>query len=261
MIDILVMMVWCAMTLSLWMFGLWVVYLFVRNIGIVDIGWALSFALAMTVAALIGPGVWQLKLFLSILVYCWALRLAVHLFIRFLRTPEDPRYTRLSQKWGQRYRHLKVLALFLFQGLLATLISIPFYVICLTPTPDWYPVQSLGVLVWLGGLIGESIADKQLAQFKQNPLNTGKVCDHGLWAYSRHPNYFFEWVVWMGFALIATPAPYGSLAWLSPCCMLYLLLRVSGVPLTEEQALTNKSEAYREYQRKTSAFFPWPPRR
>jgi steroid 5-alpha reductase family enzyme len=111
--------------------------------------------------------------------------------------------------------------------------------------------------VFLAGLIGESAADWQLARFKATPGHAGRICQAGVWNYSRHPNYFFEWLVWCGFALVALAAPWGWLGLLSPALMLYTLLRVTGIPATEAAALARRGDAYREYQRTTSAFVPW----
>ena len=114
-----------------------------------------------------------------------------------------------------------------------------------------------GIALWITGLVGESIADAQLSRFRRNPANRGQVCQEGLWAWSRHPNYFFEWMVWVGYAVFASGAPWGWTGWLSPLLMLHFLLNVTGIPMTEELSVKSKGEAYRRYQRTTSAFFPW----
>ena len=118
----------------------------------------------------------------------------------------------------------------------------------------------IGVGFWLVSLAGESVADRQLAAFKADPGNRGKVCDVGLWRYSRHPNYFFEWLHWFSYPLIAMGAPSQWVAWLGPVIMLLFLYRVSGIPYTEKQSLKSRGDAYREYQRTTSPFIPWPPK-
>ena len=115
-------------------------------------------------------------------------------------------------------------------------------------------------VLWLLALAGESLADRQLATFKRDPAKVGRVCDVGLWRYSRHPNYFFEWLVWVAYALFALPAAWGWLSVLSPLLILCLLLRVTGIPLNEAQAVRSKGDAYRRYQAATSAFIPWFPR-
>jgi steroid 5-alpha reductase family enzyme len=121
---------------------------------------------------------------------------------------------------------------------------------------DW-----LGFSVWLVAILGESLADRQLAAFKADPSNRGKVCSAGLWKFSRHPNYFFEWLVWVALFLFALPAPWGWTTIFAPALMLFFLLRVTGIPYTEQQSLRSRGEAYRSYQRTTSAFVPWFPKR
>ena len=106
-------------------------------------------------------------------------------------------------------------------------------------------------------MLGETIADAQLAAFKKNPENNGKVCDKGLWGYSRHPNYFFQWLMWMSYFVFALASPYGYLAIISPAIILYLILKVTGIPMTEEQSIRSKGEAYIKYQQRVSAFVPW----
>jgi steroid 5-alpha reductase family enzyme len=125
--------------------------------------------------------------------------------------------------------------------------------------PFFSSYEVFGLLIWMGGVAGETIADYQLASFKRNPLyaGSGQVFDQGLWRYSRHPNYFFEWIVWIGYSVMAISAPFGWLGIISPILILFLLLKVSGVPLTEAHALEAHGEAYRDYQSKTSPFFPW----
>jgi steroid 5-alpha reductase family enzyme len=118
----------------------------------------------------------------------------------------------------------------------------------------------LGAIVWLVALAGESIADSQLKSFKSRPVNKGKVCQIGLWRYSRHPNYFFEWLIWVAYFVFALASPFGSLSILCPLLMLYFLFKVTGIPATEEQAIRSKGEAYCNYQRSTSVFVPWFPK-
>jgi steroid 5-alpha reductase family enzyme len=114
--------------------------------------------------------------------------------------------------------------------------------------------------VWIISVGGEWLADRQLARFRQDPSNKGKVCRQGLWRYSRHPNYFFEWVHWWAYVLIGIGGPWGWLTLFGPAVMLVFLLKITGVPPTEKRALQSRGEAYREYQRTTSVFFPWPPK-
>jgi steroid 5-alpha reductase family enzyme len=119
----------------------------------------------------------------------------------------------------------------------------------------WIEWTALGL--WLIGIAGESVADYQLKQFKADPANKGKTCDAGLWNYSRHPNYFFEWLIWVSYFVFALGSPFGWVSLIAPLLMIYFLLKVTGIPATEEQALKTKGEAYRRYQQTTSAFIPW----
>ena len=116
-------------------------------------------------------------------------------------------------------------------------------------------------MIWLIAVSGESLADWQLSAFRHDPANAGQVCQRGLWRYSRHPNYFFEWLHWWAYVCLAAGSPWGGLALAGPAAMLYFLLKVTGVPPTEAQALKSRGDAYRQYQRTTSVFFPWPPQR
>ena len=129
---------------------------------------------------------------------------------------------------------------------------------CLNPTPRLHWLELLGAAIWVAGILGESIADRQLARFKADPANKGRVCDVGLWRYSRHPNYFFEWTIWVAYAVfcLASP-PWGYVGLAMPALMLHFLLNVTGIKATEEQALKSRGDAYRRYQQTTSAFVPW----
>ena len=152
---------------------------------------------------------------------------------------------------------------FLLQGALQVVLSLPWLLVVLDTTPAQRftlgPLAWLGAAIWLVGLVGESIADRQLAKFRADPANQGKVCQAGLWNFSRHPNYFFEWLIWVAFFVFALASPWGWLAIVGPASILYLLLRVTGIPMTEEQSLRSRGDAYRRYQKTTSAFLPWFP--
>lgn len=236
---------------------LWLIYFLRRNPGIVDIGWGVSFIIVIWTYCLLGEGASLRRWVLTAMVTLWAGRLAYHLLHRFLTSTPDPRYIEISKGWGTEFIPFKFYLMFLFQGLLVMIISLPFIIACMDTTPQWSQWQTAGIIVWLIGLAGEAVADQQLKAFKENPENAGKVCTAGLWCCSRHPNYFFEWVIWIGFFLYSFGSPWGSLGIIAPVFVLLLLVKVSGIPLTEAQALRTKGEAYREYQRTTSSFFPW----
>lgn len=236
---------------------LWVVYYFKKNAGIVDIGWSLSFVLAVWAYFLLGNGYAPKKWVIALMVTIWGCRLAWALYQRYIVTEEDYRYQDLRKNWGTDGDAFKFFMMFIFQGVLAVVLSLPFLLVCAEAENTWQGVEVIGMLLWLIGVAGEATADHQLFQFKQSSANHGKVCQEGLWRYSRHPNYFFEFVVWVGYFFFALGSPVGWLAILSPALMLCLLTKVSGIPMAEAQALKTKGDAYREYQQTTSIFIPW----
>lgn len=187
----------------------------------------------------------------------WSWRLVAHLAQRVASEPEDGRYQELRERWGGNTR-LKFLFFFLFQGVIDVVLSVPFLAAALNRHPVVGAFEIAGLALWVIALGGESVADRQLRAFKANPANKGRVCQAGWWHYSRHPNYFFEWLVWCAFFVFALGSPWGWLAIICPVVMLYLLLRVTGIPATEKHAVRSRGEEYREYQRTTSAFVPLP---
>ena len=246
--------IFVVMTL-IWIFAAWK-----NNAGAVDIGWALCFLWIGTSFLFLGEGAITKRISLSILLIVWSGRLAWHLWTRFAWDSEDPRYTKLLQRLSSKEaenRPFLLYLLFLFQGVLIFVLSLPFYIVFGYAEPSWSFVEVVGLLVIVGAIFGEAAADGQLEQCKQQ--NRDKVCRHGLWYYSRHPNYFFEWVIWIGFFLFSLGTSFGYLAVLSPILIFVLLTKVSGIPPAEEQALQSRGDAYREYQRTTSIFFPWFP--
>lgn len=251
------LLVWGLVGTSTLMLLTWIAHLKTRNAGWVDVAWAAGLGGLALVYGMAGPGDFSRRLLVAFMGGLWGLRLSTHLFFRVLRDPhEDGRYQAMRQDWGGTIE-LKFLGFFLFQGLLDVFLAMPFLFACLDPSPRLHPLAWAGAVLWALAILGESLADRQLQQFKQNPLNRGKVCRDGLWNFSRHPNYFFEWLIWVAFALLATPSPWGWTAWSCPLLMLFFLLRVTGIPATEAQSLRSKGEAFRRYQREVSAFVPW----
>jgi steroid 5-alpha reductase family enzyme len=234
----------------------------IHNFGIVDIAWAGGFAPAAVFYAIVADGVMERRLLLASMVTLWSLRLAVHLGYRVMshHPEEDGRYARLREDWEGAVDR-KMFLFFQAQAWLLALLTLPFVLAAQDASPDWRAWEIAGFALWAIALAGEAMADRQLARFRKNPANRGRVCDTGLWRYSRHPNYFFEWLVWVAFALFAAGAPWGWLGLISPALMLWFLIQVTGIRYTEEQSLRSKGEVYREYQRRTSAFFPWFPKR
>lgn len=231
------------------------------NFGIVDIAWAIGFAPVAALYGYCGRGALARRLLITTMAVLWSMRLGGYLAVRVLghlRT-EDGRYQQLRREWAP-HLNAKMFAFFEFQALLLAALSLPFLLAARNPAPRLSPLEFGAAALWLLALCGEALADAQLAAFKRDPGNRGRVCDRGLWRWSRHPNYFFEWLIWVAFALFALASPLGWAALTCPVLMLFFLLRVTGIRYTEEQLLRSKGSAYRAYQQRTSAFLPWPPR-
>ena len=243
------------------MAALWRWHLRLRNVGIVDVGWTWSVAASTVVFAAAGAGDPLRRGLIAAMVLIWAARLSSYLLRdRVLGRPEDGRYADLRAR-GSIAAAGRFLPFFLVQGLLAVFFALPAWLASSNGTAAPRLLEVTAVVLWLGALAGEAIADRQLERFKARPGTRGRTCREGLWAWSRHPNYFFEWLVWIAFALYASASPWGWLAFACPAVMLYLLFRVTGIPATEAQALRTRGDDYRRYQRETSAFVPWFPER
>jgi steroid 5-alpha reductase family enzyme len=261
MIDALSLVAYAWGAVAALMFVLWIVHLAIRNAAVVDVGWTFGVPLASAVyawrAETVGP---RLGLLLA-MTLVWGTRLGVYLlFTRVIGQPEEGRYRELRARWATGLT-LKFFGFFQLQGAIDVLLSLPALLVALGPDRHLSAVEWAGFFVWALGMAGEVAADRQLDRFKSNPAHAGKVCMVGLWRFSRHPNYFFEWVVWVGYAVYALGAPFGWLALACPAAMLYFLLRVTGIPATEAHALKTRGEAYQRYQQTTSAFVPWFPRK
>ena len=233
----------------------WAISVKINNYGLLDAAWSYGVAVIAPIYALRGPGGASHKWLATIIGATWSLRLGTYILVRVLKhhPTEDVRYEALRARWQGPW---KFLAFFELQAVLVVILSLPFLFTAFNPNP-LIPIEYVGLAISFLSICGESLADVQLMRFKRDPANRGKVCQSGLWRYSRHPNYFFEALTWAGFALFAQGSPHGWIALSSPLLMLYILLRVTGIPLTEQYAVKNKGEAYREYQRTTNAFIPW----
>lgn len=227
-----------------------------RNAGVADVLWSALLAVGAWTLAAWGAGSSAPRALLALLGGGWALRLSVHLLRRVLREPEDGRYQALRARWRDRAGNW--FAFFQLQALSVVLFALPFVPVAANRHPGaaWLVA---GALLWLTGVLGESLADRQLARWRSVPGNRGRTCRTGLWRYSRHPNYFFEWLHWFAYAAWSVGSPLAPLAWLGPLAMFIFLRYLSGVPWTEQQALRTRGEDYRDYQRRTSVFFPWFP--
>ncbi len=250
-----------TLVLLVQMFVLWAIAMRVSNAGFVDVGWTIGLPVLGLLYAGLGPGYWLRQWLLAAMVLVWGVRLGWHLLRRVLAGPEDGRYREIRQRWAGQNIGLRFLWFFEFQGLLDVLLSLPMLIVAQNRGTRLSGFEYAGAALWLLAVAGESAADHQLAVFKRTPGNGGRVCNRGLWRYSRHPNYFFEWLVWVAWMIFALGSPYGWLTAICPALMLYFLLRVTGVAATEAHALKTRGEEYAQYRRSTSAFFPWFPKR
>lgn len=239
---------------------LWIVQKVKRDAGVVDVGWCGGIGVVVLWYASHVEGFAPRLVLVSLLACAWAFRLAYYLLVdRILHSRgEDGRYRHLRAYWGARADAWWLL-FFESQTLLVVLFSVPFLVLLRNPKPSFDAWEIAGVALWLASLAGEMNADRTLARFRAVALNHGKTCREGLWRYSRHPNYFFEWLHWWSYVLMAVSAPYGWLTLVGPLVMLVFLFKVTGIPYTEAQALRTRGDDYRSYQRTTSAFVPWFP--
>ena len=255
--QVLTLVITGTATATLLMLLLWLVYLRKDNPAVVDLGWAGALGLLAILYAVLGDGYLPRKILIAVMAGLWGFRLSGYLLMtRVLGGHRDGRYDMLQQNWKTNIR-TKFFFFFEFQALLAVVLSLPFLLMAVNPEPNLSVVEYAAAALWLVAVVGEAVADNQLKSFKRDPANTGKVCQAGLWKYSRHPNYFFEWFVWVAYSLAAVTSPYGWISILCPLLMLLFLFRVTGIPMTEEQSIRTKGDAYREYQRTTSAFVPW----
>ncbi len=241
------------------MFVLWLIHLPMKNASIVDAGWAGGLGIIAIVYAVRAEGDLVRAWTIASMAALWGLRLGIHLLLRIIGEPEEGRYVQLRKDWKTNLA-LRFLAFFELQAVTCVLLSVPFLIPTLNPRPGLTAVEVAAVVLWVIAIAGEGIADAQLSRFKADPANRGKTCRAGLWNYSRHPNYFFEWLIWVSFALFSIASPWGWLGLISPALILYFLFKVTGIPLTEAQALRSRGEEYRRYQETTSAFVPWFPK-
>jgi steroid 5-alpha reductase family enzyme len=248
----------CLLACSAIMAGVWIWARRIGNAGVVDIFWSYNFPVIAILLFFLSPGYGPRKLLVCSMVLLAGLRLGSYLLIRVTAQlgEEEGRYRQLRKDWAP-HPDRKFFWFFQMQAVSNVFLSIPFFVITMNREPALSVLEYAGAGLWLLAMLGESLADLQLAAFKKNPAHKGKVCDRGLWNYSRHPNYFFEWLIWVAYFVFALASPRGWLGVISPLSILYLLLKVTGIPMTEEQSIRSRGEAYIKYQQRTSAFVPW----
>ncbi len=256
-----------ALPILLLVFALtWVVQRFFlahNDAGIVDVVWSPSLAVTAIYYAVMVDGDATRQLILIAMACFWGFRLGWHVYTdRIVGKPEDARYVQMREEWGDRVQ-LWFFVFYQIQALAAWVLSLGFFIIASDPSGFvWLsPLTMLAFVLFVVSFVGEATADNQLSAFKRDPANKGRVCREGLWAYSRHPNYFFEWVIWLSYIALGLLAPMGWLTIVPAAVILLFLTRMSGIPNNEAQNLRSKPEAYRVYQSEVSAFFPWFPKR
>ncbi|MFM0398057.1 DUF1295 domain-containing protein [Paraburkholderia aspalathi] len=238
--------------------AVWAWQLKTGNAGMVDPVWAYSLGLVAVLYAVLGNGDPVSRALTALGGLVWGVRLGTHLWKRNFGKPEDARYRRFREEWGDKAAS-KMFWFFQVQVVISMLLSIAFLVPSYrssTPAIGWIV---LAVAVWIASIVGEGIADRQLKRFAQNPANHTAVCRVGLWCYSRHPNYFFECMHWLAYIALSIGTPWGWFTVLPPVLMVFLLLKLSGIPLLEE-SMAKRRAGYADYMRTTSALIPWPPR-
>lgn len=253
-----------GLTLSavLAMMGLgWIFSLIQRNVTVVDTLWGIGFVLIAWISFLMSDGYTGRKLLLTLLTTAWGARLALYLNLRNRGKGEDPRYGAWRSEYGQKFWIVSLFNVFLIQALFLWVISLALQLGQIPKEPARLTLFDLiGAILWLIGFMFEAVGDWQLARFKSDPANSGKVMDRGLWAFSRHPNYFGEMLIWWGIFVITLAVPGSWWTVVSPLVITLVLIKITGVALTEKTILEKRPE-YRAYIERTSAFIPWFPKK
>ena len=238
----------------------WVLSLLKRDAGIVDVFWGLGFVAVAWFYFFATDGFPARKILVVTLVSLWGVRLSAHILVRSLGRGEDYRYRAMREKHPRHFAIWSLFAIFWLQAAILWFVSAPLLAAQRSELPvglTWF--DHAGLALFATGFLFETIGDWQLTRFKRDPANQGRVMQHGLWRYTRHPNYFGDSLVWWGLFLIALSTPGSLWTIASPILMTFLLLKVSGVSLLEQSLRETKPE-YADYARRTSAFFPWKPR-
>ena len=238
----------------------WILSLVLKNVTVVDSLWGLGFVMIAWTTFLLTDGFLGRQLLIIFVVTLWGVRLSIYLTWRNWGKREDPRYGSWRVKSGKNFWIVSLFKVFLLQALFLWVISLSIQYGMLSGTPEnitWLDV--CGFILWSIGFVFEAVGDWQLAAFKSNPDNKEKIMDRGLWAYTRHPNYFGECLMWWGIFLMAFSAPNSWWTILSPLIITVVLLRMTGIPLTEKTIISHRP-GYREYIQRTHAFFPWFPK-
>ena len=254
-----------AVGLSVAMTGAWAIVVGGGRSGWIDAIWSFAIGTAGLLAALAplasGESTTR-QIVVAALAAVWSLRLGWHIARRTMGGGDDPRYAWLRQEWGAAFRS-RLLLFLQIQAACGFLLAVSIMVAARNPAPGLRAGDVAGVLILAAAIIGETVADRQLAGFRADPRNRGRVCDAGLWGLSRHPNYFFEWLGWLAYAAIAIDPAHNAWGWLAlsgPALMYWLLVYASGIPPLEAHMLRSRGPAFRAYQARVNAFWPGPPR-
>lgn len=238
----------------------WLISVFRKDAGIIDICWGPGFALIAWGLFLNVEERHVAQWLLVILTSVWALRLSIHLAARNIGKPEDFRYQTMRNRWGRSFPLASLFIVFGLQGAVMWIVSLPLQISLSVTAPSSTVLAAVGIALWAVGMFFEAVGDRQLVRFRNHPENVGRVLDTGLWQYTRHPNYFGDCLIWWGLFFVAVS--HSGVWWtmISPLIMTFLLLRVSGVSLLEKTLRTSKPE-YSDYVSRTNAFLPGKPRR
>ena len=250
---------WNLVAVAAMMVTGWFISVAYRNVTLVDSLWGLGFVLIAWLTFFLSDGYGGRKILIAILVTLWGLRLSLYLSWRNWGKGEDPRYGTWRIKSGERFWLVSLFKVFILQALFLWVISLALQIGQLAETPRSFTwLDASGIIVWAIGFTFESLGDWQLARFKSDPASKGRVMDRGLWAYTRHPNYFGEFLVWWGIFLITLSTPNSWWTIISPIIITAVLLKMTGIPLTEQELVKNRP-GYSDYVKRTSAFVPWLP--
>lgn len=248
-----------AITVLIFMTAVFALAQLLKNNGLVDIAWGLGFIVVTATLFLRQPVLYPAKALVTALVLVWGLRLSIHIFSRNRGKAEDFRYARMRQNWGRAVVFKSFFFIFMLQGLLMLIVSLPITVVFSSPARPLGALEVVGALVFAAGFVFEAVGDRQLASHIRNPANKGRLMTRGLWSTTRHPNYFGEAALWWGIGLIAFPSANGGTALLGPLAITLLLVFVSGVPLLERKYAGRPD--WEAYKARTSMFVPWFPKK
>ncbi len=248
-----------AAVILVWMIGAFIMAQVRKNNGLVDIAWGLGFIVVTAAQFVLRPALFPAKALVMGAVLVWGLRLAAHISRRNRGRPEDFRYAAMRQRWGRTVAVKSFFFVFMLQGLVMLVVSLPVTVVFGSSTRPLAALDAVGAVVFVAGFLFEAVGDAQLAAFVRDPANKGRLMTRGLWSLSRHPNYFGEATLWWGIGLMALSSPHGLIALLGPLAITLLLRYVSGVPLLEKKYAGRLD--WEAYKARTSLFVPWFPKR